>query len=153
MKTQGFKFIQGGMQLPLQGSTTGKYPTTGSASTGSLCWDRPVGSTSTMKLRGLEVPSLLLQLESRVRVERQVWASQSSKARQGGQPSATQRESWGYEGHYSKAGCGRKGVKEIKAMKLQDRSTQSCTRSGAFSLFFIIKNDMSWKCFKSQNSP
>lgn len=105
-----------------------------------------------MKLTGLEVPSLLLQLESRVRVERQVWTSQSSKARQGGQPSAAQRESWGYEGHYSRAGCERKGVKETKAMKLQT-GTQSCTRSGAFSSFLLSRMAWAENALKARTRP
>lgn len=106
-----------------------------------------------MKLRGFEVPSLLLQLESRVRVERQVWTSQRSKARQGGQPSVTQRESWGYEGHYSKAGREGKGAKEIKAMKLQTEVHKAALGQGHFLYFSLSRMAWAEHALKAKTRP
>lgn len=120
---------------------------------GCFCWDRAVGSSSTMKPMGFVVVSLLLQSESRGSVEGQVWTSQSSKARQGGQPSATRRESWGYEGHYRKAGGQRKGVKEIKAMKLQTEIHEAALGQGHFLYFSLSRMGWAENALKAKTRP
>lgn len=106
-----------------------------------------------MKLIGFAVLSLLLQLESRVRVEGQVWTSQNSKARQAGQPNATQRESWGYESHYRKAGGERKGVKEIKAMKLQTEVHKAALGQGHFLYFSLSRTAWAENALKVKTRP